>query len=123
MDNKSEIFGIRLKALRNKKGKSQEDVSKAIGISRPRYSHYENNHVEPDMDLIRKIANYHNVNTDYLLGVSDNPNILAEESELEELLNDPNTQLMFKNWKGMSEKEREEAIEMIKYIQFKNKGE
>ena len=44
-------FGERLKELR---GKTQEEVSTGIGISRPRYSHFENNRNEPDLDLIQK---------------------------------------------------------------------
>lgn len=71
MSEKEGILGKRLKYLRNAIKKNQEDVAKAIGVSRARYSHYENNHVEPDVELIRKLANYFSVNTDYLLGVTD----------------------------------------------------
>lgn len=122
MENKKDIFGKRVKELRNKKGLSQDRVAQAIGISRSRYSHYENNRVEPDIELIRKIANYYDVKVDYLIGRTEIEND-NENDELEKILDDPDTQLMFNDWKNMSEEERKEAINMIKYIKFKNKGE
>lgn len=76
-------IGERLKKLRNNFGKNQETVAKEIGISRARYSHYENNHVEPDIDLIKKLASYYNVTTDYLLGKNDNPNPLDSNDEFD----------------------------------------
>jgi repressor LexA len=62
------LIGERLKKLRGKR--TQEEISKKIGISRARYSHYENNHVQPDNDLIIKLAEFYEVTTDYLLGKS-----------------------------------------------------
>ncbi len=65
------LIGDRLKELRNKTKKNQSVVSEDIGISRASYSHYENNHVEPDIDLIKRLADYFGVSTDYLLGRTD----------------------------------------------------
>lgn len=58
-------LGKRLKRLRGKR--TQEDISDALGISRARYSHYENDHVQPDHELLIKMANYYNVSLDFLL--------------------------------------------------------
>lgn len=121
MENKNEIFGRRLKELRNKKGESQEAVANAIGISRARYSHYENNHVEPDIDLIRKLADYHNVDADYLLGRSNFPRQIEKESDVERILNDPKTNIMFKDWEKMTDEQREEALTFIKFLISKDK--
>jgi repressor LexA len=62
------LIGERLKKLRGKR--TQDEVSKKLGISRARYSHYENNHVQPDNDLIIKLSDFYEVSTDYLLGKS-----------------------------------------------------
>ena len=121
MENKNEIFGRRLKELRNKKGESQEAVANAIGISRARYSHYENNHVEPDIDLIRKLADYHNVDADYLLGRSNFPRQIDKGSDVERILNDPKTTIMFKDWEKMTDEQREEALTFIKFLISKDK--
>lgn len=77
MESKNELFGQRLKELRNKKDMNQEKVASLLGISRARYSHYENNHVEPDLELLRKFSDFFGVSTDYLLGRTDD-----QESEV-----------------------------------------
>lgn len=116
MVSKNGNFGDRLKLLRNKKGKNQAEVANSIGISRARYSHYENNHVEPDMELLKKIAKYYNVSTDYLLG-NELPN---EEDRKRETINKianefPNADLMFKDLSNMSAEQLEEVYEFIKF--------
>lgn len=58
-------LGKRLKRLRGKK--TQLDIANSLSISRARYSHYENDHVEPDHDLLRKMAEQYHVSTDFLL--------------------------------------------------------
>jgi len=85
------MLGERLKKLRGKR--TQEEVAKYIGVSRARYSHYENGRSEPDTETLKKIASYYNVTTDYLLGlekkeekaryrVSNEHNKYDEQSEL-----------------------------------------
>ncbi|EAD0621350.1 helix-turn-helix transcriptional regulator [Listeria monocytogenes] len=66
------MFGNRLKQLRKNNNKTQEDISKILGISRGAYSHIENGRNEPDMETIVKLANIFGVSTDYLLGRSNN---------------------------------------------------
>ena len=52
-------------------GKTQDEVAKSIGISRARYSHLENERNEPDNELLKLLASYYEVSTDYLLGISE----------------------------------------------------
>ncbi|HBM3881800.1 TPA: helix-turn-helix domain-containing protein [Listeria monocytogenes] len=66
------MFGNRLKQLRKNNNKTQEDISRILGISRGAYSHIENGRNEPDMETIVKLANIFEVSTDYLLGKSNN---------------------------------------------------
>src|SRR5690625_6681421 len=116
MEKKNEILGKRLKLLRNKKGgnNNQEDIARDLGISRARYSHYENNHVEPDIDMIKKLAKYYNVTTDYLLGYSDQPD--SEEDALDSIKRKiatefPEADLMFEDLANMTAEELEEVYE------------
>jgi transcriptional regulator with XRE-family HTH domain len=60
------MLGKRLKELRGKR--TQEEIAALINISRARYSHYENEHVQPDNELLQKMADIYNVSVDYLLG-------------------------------------------------------
>lgn len=60
-----ETFGKRLKRLRGKR--TQEQISKLLGVHRASYSHYENHHVEPTLSVLKKMAKLYGVTVDYLL--------------------------------------------------------
>lgn len=62
------MIGERLKSLRKTSKETQEEVAKAIGVTRAAYSHFENNRNEPDIEIIRKLSEHYNVSTDYILG-------------------------------------------------------
>jgi len=62
------IFPIRLKALRKQAGKTQDEMSKALEIQRSTYGEYERGRIMPSADRLKALANYFNVPTDYLLG-------------------------------------------------------
>lgn len=85
------MLGDRLKKLRGD-GRTQEDVAKAIGVSRAAYSHFENNRNEPDNDTLKKLAQYYDVSIDYLLGKSDKPHYYSltkkDYKDVEAILND-----------------------------------
>lgn len=71
------MIGERLKKLRGKR--TQEEVANHIGISRARYSHFENGIREPDLGLVVRLADYYGVTTDYLLGKSNDPHLTSDE--------------------------------------------
>lgn len=64
-------FGERLLALRVQRNETQEQLAKAISITRQSLSRYETNERTPSIDLIYRIAKHYNVSSDYLLGLSD----------------------------------------------------
>lgn len=65
------MFTQRLKALRAKQNLSQEAIALAMGINRSTYAGYESGQNEPDFDTLVMISNFHQVTTDYLLGLTD----------------------------------------------------
>jgi len=86
------LLGKRLKQLRGKK--VQQEIADKLGISRSRYSHYENEHVQPDIELLQKMADFHDVSVDYLLGRESayeklsNKNKSEVDFRLDTILND-----------------------------------
>jgi transcriptional regulator with XRE-family HTH domain len=58
----------RLRSLRERRGLSQGEAAKKMGIVRTTYSNYEAGNREPDNDTLKKIAEFFEVSTDYLLG-------------------------------------------------------
>ncbi len=61
----------RIKALREDRDLRQIDVAKETGIDQKTLSNYETGKTNPDSYSIIKLADFFDVSTDYLLGVSD----------------------------------------------------
>lgn len=61
----------RIKQLRQKRGVIQEILAAELGIAQQMLSKYERDITLIKVDILKKIAAYFNVTTDYLLGVSD----------------------------------------------------
>jgi len=115
------ILAKRLREARDVSGLNQLEASKKLGISNGTLSGYERDYRDPDTEILHKMADLYDVKIDWLTGRTDIPKETTDD-ELEKLLNDPQTNLMFHNWKGMSEEARQEAIEMIKFIRYKEKN-
>lgn len=60
------MIGKRLILLRG--SRTQQEIADALGISRARYSHYENGRNEPDLATLNHMAEFFQVTADYLLG-------------------------------------------------------
>ena len=65
------MFGDRLKSLRNRKGLSQAEFAKQIGVSKSSVNMYERGEREPNFETLETIADYFNVDLDYLMGKSE----------------------------------------------------
>ena len=63
-------FRDRLKILREKRGMSQQHLADELGISRSAVGNYELGTREPDLETLELIADYFNVDMDYLIGKS-----------------------------------------------------
>ncbi len=72
------IFGNRLRELRNEKGLSQSELAKQIRISKSAVNMYERGEREPNFETLEIIADYFNVDLDYLLGKTECKNRASE---------------------------------------------
>ena len=63
------IFGANIKLLRNRRGRTQEEVSIGMDISRSKLNGYENGHQEPGLETLVLISKYYKVSVDTLLKV------------------------------------------------------
>ncbi len=66
-----EVFGERLLKLREERKETQDQLAKAVGITRQSLSRYETNERTPNIELIYNIAKHYEVSADYLLGLSN----------------------------------------------------
>ena len=62
-------FGNRLRALRQAKGWTQEDLSARLGLTKSVVSAYETSLRYPSYDILIRITSLFNVTSDYLLGI------------------------------------------------------
>lgn len=74
-------FSSRLRELRKAKGLTQQQLAMYVGISKSSINMYERGEREPGLEMLETIADFFNVDLDYLLGKSDVPN------KYEEILN------------------------------------
>lgn len=65
----------RLRALREAANLSQEELALEIDSSEPMIQRYEKGSHKPGVDVLLRLAQYFHVSSDYLLGLSDNPNV------------------------------------------------
>lgn len=65
------LFIPRFRDLLNTSGKQQKEICDDLGISPQKLSKWKTGYNEPNFDDIIMLANYFDVSTDYLLGVSE----------------------------------------------------
>lgn len=92
-------FNERLKQLRQEADLSQAEFAKQIGTSKSSVNMYERGEREPGIETLEAIADYFNVDIDYLLGKSDHRSKSAwlEEIDRSVDLESLRSQMMFKN--------------------------
>lgn len=65
-----------LRGLRKSRCLSQRDVARMLNVTQQAIASWENGRTEPSNMALVEIADYFNVSVDYLLGRTDNPNVL-----------------------------------------------
>lgn len=63
--------GERIRALRIENSMSQQQVADILHMYQSNYSKYELGKLEPNNDMLIKLAKLFDVTTDYLLGLAD----------------------------------------------------
>jgi len=78
----------RIKQLREKRGLIQDILATELGITQQMLSKYERDITLIKVDVLKRIAAYFNVTTDYLLGVSDIKRDLQRQMKINETLDE-----------------------------------
>lgn len=64
-------LGEKIKELRKRDGRKQEDLANALGVTAQAVSRWESNGGYPDMSMIPAIANYFHITIDALFGYNN----------------------------------------------------
>lgn len=114
------MFPERLTKLRKEKKLSKTYMGELLGITRQAYSKYEEDKSEPDIKTINKLSTFFDVDTDFLLGKT-NERKRGSDSELESALDDPDFEIFYKELKGSPEENRKKALEFLKFLNEQEK--
>lgn len=66
------MLGQRICKMRTDMGWSQVDMAKRLGVAKQTISNWENDNIQPSIEMLIRVAKVLNVSTDYLLGMEDN---------------------------------------------------
>ena len=72
------MLGSRIKELRKEFGLSQVELALRMEVTKQTISNWENENIQPSIDMLVGLANVFNVTTDYLLGLDDVPRLSIE---------------------------------------------
>ena len=64
---------MRLRDIREDRDLTQQEIADYLIIRQNTYSQYENGHRQLPVDILVKLSEYYAVSTDYILGLTDNP--------------------------------------------------
>lgn len=98
----------RLKELRIEKNLSQSKLAELFNISQQAVSHYEKGIRDIDSSLMKNLANFFDVSTDYLLGITDVKNYT----------DDPNVTIALHSDTDYDELPKEAKDEINNFIEF-----
>lgn len=107
IDRRQIVFYERYKGLCQSIGKSPSAVAEELGINKSNVSNWKNNGYVPRGEVIKVLADYFGVTTDYLLG---------NETEAVEI--SPQRKIMYSLTDDMSEDQIEQINDMIR-VMFK----
>lgn len=72
------MLNEKIKELRKAKRVSQVEMASALGLTKQCVSNWENDNIQPSVEMLVKIADYFGVTTDYLLCRSETDIINVE---------------------------------------------
>ncbi len=65
------MLNERIRELRTAYGMNQVELAKKLGVSKQSVSNWENDNIQPSIEMLVKLSRIFSVSTDYLLGESD----------------------------------------------------
>ena len=95
----------KIKALRKKKGVSQQELAQVIGVHLTHVSRLENGHYMPSLDVLIKLTKYFDVSADYLIN--------NEEENYEVEIKDKTIEERIRLIDKMDEDERQALLKVI----------
>lgn len=72
------MLGERISQQRTTRNWSQVDLAKRLGVAKQTISNWENDNIQPSIEMLVRLSRIFGVTTDYLLGLEDTPRLEVE---------------------------------------------
>ncbi len=95
----------RLKELRIEKKMTQAELALIIGVNQTGVGKYERGELEPNLDTLKKFADYFECSIDYLVGRSDDLGNVTVSGTFGERLNDEEKEMLL-NYRQLNKANR-----------------
>lgn len=105
---------LRLRALRQEQNISMKQLGDIFDVAESTISLYENEKRKVDTDMLIKFANYFNVSTDYLLGITDERNSSLDNNA--DIGFDDFTYAMHNESKQLTDDDKQMLLDMAKML-------
>jgi transcriptional regulator with XRE-family HTH domain len=107
------MYGERLRLLRKVNRLTMEEVGKRLGIAKSSYAGYESESRMPPLDKLQKLAQMYDVSTDYILGITEDPDPKQDRRDIKQFFE--KDQL---HWNGrpLSEDELEPIRKLLEIV-------
>ncbi len=79
------MLNQRIRELRLAKNISQVKLAELLGVTKQSVSNWENDNIQPSVEIVVKLAAIFDVSTDYLLGLENSRSIDVSELSPEEI--------------------------------------
>lgn len=72
------MLGQRMMELRMACGITQVELARRLGVAKQTVSNWENDNIQPSIEMLIRVAKFFHVSTDYLLGLEDMRTLTVE---------------------------------------------
>lgn len=114
-------FGEVFRDLRKRSGLTQSDLATKLSLSRSSVGMYETGEREPDFETLETIADFFNVDMNYLLGKENEPQqgyYLNDDAAkmAQEIYENPNLRILFDASRNVSTDDLQFVVDMMKRL-------
>lgn len=106
-----------LKSLRMELGISQQRLAEAIYVTQPSINKYENHNSEPEIEILKRMADYFDTTIDYIVGYSDQR---YPQNKTEFYRLDPREEELIKAYRSISSDEKDCINKTVKLFAKRN---
>ncbi len=65
------MLNQRIRLLRQTRSMSQVELANRLGVTKQSVSNWENDNIQPSIEMLMKLSSVFSVSTDYMLGIED----------------------------------------------------